>query len=502
MKKVMLIILDGWGEGRDYPGNAVLAANTPNYDTFVANNPSIMLQASGLSVGLPEGQMGNSEVGHLTIGAGRVVYQELTRINHAFETAELVTNQAFIDQIDYCKTQGKPIHLLGLLSDGGVHSHIQHLFKTIALLDESGVQNIYIHAFLDGRDTDPNSGLGHLKSLYDFIEDCQKVKIASAIGRYYAMDRDNRWERTAKAYNLLVGKEGELAENLLAEIDQQYAEGITDEFMIPFKTHDFAPIQEGDAVLFFNFRTDRGRQLTKALTQKDFTHSEMKPFDSLYFSTFTLYDKAFEGVHIIFEPQSLENTLGKVLSDNGLNQLRAAETEKYPHVTFFFNGQIEAPYIGEHRFLEPSPKVATYDLQPEMSAAALNDGVIKAINEEEFSFACVNFANPDMVGHTGVFPAIVKACEAVDFELGKLMAEAVRLDYQILITADHGNAEVAINQDNTPNTAHSTNLVRLIMVNSDQIFKSTTGSLADLAPTILKMIEVAIPKEMTGSILV
>jgi 2,3-bisphosphoglycerate-independent phosphoglycerate mutase len=502
MKKVMLIILDGWGEGPDHPGNAVIAAATPNYDKLVESNPSILLEASGLSVGLPEGQMGNSEVGHLTIGAGRVVYQELSRINNAFGTNELSSNVEIINLANYCTSNNKSLHLIGLLSDGGVHSHINHLLKTIELLTLNGVPRIYIHAFLDGRDTDPTSGVTFLTTLTEFIESYDNVHLVSIIGRYYAMDRDNRWERTAKAYNLLIGKEGEIVDSLINEVTHQYSLGITDEFMIPLRTRDFVPIMEDDAVLFFNFRTDRGRQLTRGLTQQDLVAPQMKPFNSLYFVTLTLYDKEFKDIHVVFPPQSLKNTLGEVLEKHDLKQLRAAETEKYPHVTFFFNGQVEQPYPNEKRYLEPSPKVATYDLQPEMSLLALNEGVIKAINVVDYSFVCVNFANPDMVGHTGVFSAIVKACEAVDIELGRLVLEAKQHNYQILVTADHGNAEYAMNEDGSPNTAHTTNPVRLIMVNSKLQFSRNSGSLADLAPTVLTMLGLPIPSEMSGSGLV
>jgi len=502
MKKVMLIILDGWGEGPDYPGNAVLAADTSNYDALVEGNPSILLEASGLSVGLPEGQMGNSEVGHLTIGAGRVVYQELSRINNAFLKGELLNNPDFVNLTEYCNSNHRPIHLIGLLSDGGVHSHIDHLLRTIELLTSQGVEHVYVHAFLDGRDTDPTSGLGFINTLLSFIENYANVHLVSIIGRYYAMDRDNRWERTAKAYNLLTGKEGETVENLSDEVERQYSLGITDEFMAPLKSTDFVPISEGDAVFFFNFRTDRGRQLTRALTQKDFVNSEMKPFNSLYFVTLTLYDKGFKDIRVLFQPQSLVNTLGEVLASHHLKQLRAAETEKYPHVTFFFNGQVEIAYLGEERFLEPSPKVATYDLQPQMSVSSLNEGVIQAINSRDYSFVCVNYANPDMVGHTGVFSTIVAACEAVDAELGRLVEQAMNLDYQLLITADHGNAEYAINEDGSPNTAHTTNPVRLLLVNSDKNFSRNHGSLADLAPTVLTMLGLPIPTEMSGLSLV
>jgi len=499
-RKSILIILDGFGIGKHDHSDAVWEANTPFTDSLTATMPHTRLLTHGEHVGLPDGQMGNSEVGHMNIGAGRVVWQMLVRINRSIREGELARHPMLLETIQRVKNEGKAIHFLGLLGDGGVHASSEHLFALCNIAKEQGLERVYIHAFLDGRDTDPRSGAGFLEELYRRIEDTP-AKLASLIGRYYAMDRDQRWERVKKAYELLVHGQGLHTDNLLASVRQHYSQNITDEFMEPlvFVEHGkpLATIQPGDAVVFFNFRTDRGRQLTRVLSQQDMPEFGMHtlPLDYL---TFTSYDHSYRNVKVLFEDQNLNHTLGQVISDAGLKQLRAAETEKYPHVTFFFSGGREAEFPGESRVLAASPKVATYDLQPEMSAFELRDMVLKRIRNQSFDFACINFANPDMVGHTGVYPAIVKAVETVDQCAQALVEEGLKHGYDFLIIADHGNADFAVNADGTPNTAHSMNPVPCWLVSNDLKPALREGILADVAPTILKMMQLPQPAEMSG----
>jgi 2,3-bisphosphoglycerate-independent phosphoglycerate mutase len=499
-RKSILIILDGFGIGKHDHSDAVWEANTPFTDSLTATMPHTRLLTHGEHVGLPDGQMGNSEVGHMNIGAGRVVWQMLVRINKSIREGELARHPMLLETMQRVKKEGKAIHFLGLLGDGGVHASSEHLFALCNIAKEQGLERVYIHAFLDGRDTDPRSGEGFLEELYRRIEDTP-AKLASLIGRYYAMDRDKRWERVKKAYDLLVHGQGLHTDNLLASVRQHYSQNITDEFMEPLVVVEhgkpLATIQPGDAVVFFNFRTDRGRQLTQVLSQQDMPEFGMHtlPLDYL---TFTSYDHSYRNVKVLFEDQNLNHTLGQVISDAGLKQLRAAETEKYPHVTFFFSGGREAEFPGEFRVLAASPKVATYDLQPEMSAFELRDMVLERIRNQSFDFACINFANPDMVGHTGVYPAIVKAVETVDQCAQALVEEGLKHGYDFLIIADHGNADFAVNADGTPNTAHSMNPVPCWLVSNDLKPTLREGILADVAPTILKMMHLTQPAEMSG----
>ncbi|NIK74325.1 2,3-bisphosphoglycerate-independent phosphoglycerate mutase [Thermonema lapsum] len=501
MKKVILIILDGWGLGNKPEVSAIAQANTPFFDHMMKHYPKSKLQASGLAVGLPEGQMGNSEVGHMNIGAGRIVYQDLVRINKAIEDGTLATRPAVQELIAYCKSRQKPAHLIGLVSDGGVHAHIEHLKALMTILRNEGIA-VFVHAFTDGRDTDPKSGVHFIA---DLLAHCRQTgaRLASVVGRYYAMDRDKRWERVKKAYDLLVHGIGQPVHDPLAAIQASYEEGITDEFLEPMVCVDeqnrpLACIQPEDAVCCFNFRTDRGRQITMALTQQDFLDYAMYKMP-LFYVTMTPYDDTFEGVKVIFEKDNIQNSLGEVIAKAGLKQIRIAETEKYPHVTFFFSGGREEPFEGEKRILCPSPKVPTYDLKPEMSAYEVRDAIIEELAKEEAHFICLNFANPDMVGHTGVFEAAVKACEVVD-ECTKAVVEvALKHGYTPLIIADHGNAEYMINEDGSPNTAHTTNLVPCVLV--DENFKGTLkdGILGNVAPTILDLMGLEAPEEMTES---
>lgn len=503
-KKVVLMILDGWGLGTNPNISAIDAANTPCMDALMAQYPHAKLEASGLAVGLPEGQMGNSEVGHTNLGAGRVVYQNLVRINKAVEEQTLGQEPALAEAFAYAKQENKAFHLMGLVSDGGVHAHISHLKSLLSSAQAAGLTKVYVHAFTDGRDTDPKSGLGFLQ---DLQAHCQQTgaQIASITGRYYAMDRDNRWERVALAYHAMVHAEGKKAQDPLAAIQAEYAAGITDEFIQPIilcndNKEALARIQDGDVVLCFNFRTDRGREITQALTQKDFHEQNMHRLN-LHYLTMTEYDKEFQGVKVIFSDSNLPQTLGEVLEGAGKTQIRMAETEKYPHVTFFFSGGREAPFKGQTNILRNSPKVATYDLQPEMSAAELRDALIPELEKEEVDFVCLNFANPDMVGHTGVFEAVVKAVETVDACVDAVVTTGLEHGYTFLIIADHGNADVMINEDGSPNTAHSTNLVPCILV--DKAFHPSlkNGKLGDVAPTILKLMGIPAPAAMTGSVL-
>jgi 2,3-bisphosphoglycerate-independent phosphoglycerate mutase len=504
-KKVLLMILDGWGLGKDPKVSAIASAKTPYINSLYEKYPHSKLEASGLAVGLPAGQMGNSEVGHMNIGAGRVVYQDLVRINKAVEEHELDTVPLVIEMFDYAKVNGKRIHLMGLLSDGGVHSHIEHLKGLCSIARNRGAKDVFIHAFTDGRDTDPKGGVSYLKSLQQHL-DVTTGTIATVIGRYYAMDRDKRWERVKLAYDLLVNGVGEKATDVIGAIEKSYAAGVTDEFVKPIVRVDnsgkpVATIADGDVVLCFNFRTDRGRQITQALTQQDFPQQGMKKL-SLYYVTMSNYDDSFRGVKVIFDKDNLENTLGEVLAKAALKQIRIAETEKYPHVTFFFSGGREEAFPGEARIMAPSPKVATYDLKPEMSAADIRDKIVPELDKKSADFICLNFANPDMVGHTGVFEAAVKAVETVD-ECNRVVTEAaLRNGYATIIIADHGNAEIMLNEDGSPNTAHTTSLVPCILVDDMYKGKVKNGKLGDLAPTILKIMGVQIPKEMTGNVLI
>lgn len=498
------MILDGWGLAKNKAVSAIDKANTPFVDSLYKKYANSTLEASGLAVGLPEGQMGNSEVGHMNIGAGRVVYQDLVRINKAVDEHELDKNPVLLEALDYAKKNKKKIHLIGLLSDGGVHSHIKHLKGLVTIAHNNGVKDLYIHTFMDGRDTDPKGGVHYLKDLAGHLQKTTG-QIASIIGRYYAMDRDKRWERVKLAYDLLVKGIGEKTRDPFSAVEDSYEKGVTDEFIKPIvvvneKGEPLATLANDDVVLCFNFRTDRGRQITQVLTQQDFPEYGMKALQ-LYYMTMTIYDDTFKNVKTIFEKDNLNNTLGEVLAANGKKQIRIAETEKYPHVTFFFSGGREEPFPGESRILCPSPKVATYDLKPEMSAADIKDKIIPELDKKDADFICLNFANPDMVGHTGVFEAAVKACETVDFCASKVTEAALRNGYATIIIADHGNADCMINDDGTPNTAHTTALVPCILVDSDYKGKIKDGKLGDLAPTILTLIGLTIPKEMTGNVL-
>ncbi|WP_257656719.1 2,3-bisphosphoglycerate-independent phosphoglycerate mutase [Parapedobacter lycopersici] len=506
MKKVALIILDGLGYGKHDRSNAVLAANTPYLDKLLANSPNSRLAASGEAVGLPEGQMGNSEVGHMNLGAGRVVYQELGRIHKAVNDGEFQKNETLQRAFEYAKSNHARVHFIGLLSDGGVHAHTKHLRGLCDAAKQAGLtaDRVFVHAFLDGRDTDPNSGIEYVRALEQYLPS-STGQLASAIGRYYAMDRDNRWERVKQAYDLLVHGTGTPTQDIGAAIQQSYDAGVTDEFVKPIVKTDaqgapLATIREGDVVICFNFRTDRGREITIALTQKAFPEYQMEPL-KLHYVTLTAYDDTFKHVDVVFHKDNLANTLGEVLETHGKTQTRIAETEKYPHVTFFFSGGREKEFNGESRLLIPSPKVATYDLQPEMSAQGVADAICNEINTREPDFICLNFANPDMVGHTGVFEAVVKAVETVDRCTQQVVECGLHAGYTFIIIADHGNAEFMVNDDGSVNTAHTTNLVPCILVNSD--FKTIAdGKLGDIAPTILTIMGVPIPAEMTGNSLV
>jgi 2,3-bisphosphoglycerate-independent phosphoglycerate mutase len=503
-KKVLLMILDGWGIAKNKKVSAVDQAKTPFIDSLYSKYGNSQLEASGLAVGLPEGQMGNSEVGHMNIGAGRVVYQDLVRINKAVEEKELDNNKVLTEAFDYALKNQKNIHLIGLVSNGGVHSHTEHLKGLISIAHNKGIKNLFVHAFMDGRDTDPKSGLAFLKDLIGHLAK-NTGKLASIIGRYYAMDRDKRWERVKLAYDLLVNGSGEKTRDPLSAVQKSYNNNITDEFIQPIAVtgednHSLARIKEGDVVLCFNFRTDRGREITQVLTQQDFPEHGMKKL-KLYYITLTSYDESFKDVKTIFDKDNLEKTLGEVIAGAGKKQIRIAETEKYPHVTFFFSGGRENVFEGESRILCPSPKVATYDLQPEMSAHEIKDEIIPELEKKEVDFICLNFANPDMVGHTGVFEAAVKACETVDYCAQKVTESALKNGYATIIIADHGNAERMVNEDGTPHTAHTTNLVPCILVDGAYQGKLKNGKLGDLAPTILTLMGLTAPKQMTGNVL-
>jgi len=501
--KLILVILDGWGHGPNPAVSAIAKAHTPFVDQLYKDYPHSELTTFGEEVGLPDGQMGNSEVGHLNIGAGRIVYQELARINKAIQDRELHQNPVLLDALQYAKENNKPVHLMGLVSDGGVHSHINHLMALCDIVEEQGVAETYIHAFTDGRDCGPKTGAGFMAQLESYIED-KPVVLASVIGRYYAMDRDKRWERVKKAYDLLVNGIGKQSNDLQKEFAASYANEITDEFMEPLVCYTNqndqtrGRIQEGDVVLCFNFRTDRPREITQVLSQEDFPEYGMKKL-ALRYLTMTRYDETFKAIDVLFHKEDLQNTLGQVLSEAGRSQVRIAETEKYPHVTFFFSGGREAPFEGEQRIMIPSPKVATYDLQPEMSARELTAAIIEDIKTNEPDFICLNYANTDMVGHTGVFEAAVRAAETVDQCLEKLIATAQEHHYSALIIADHGNADYMINEDGTPHTAHTKNPVPCFFVSSKgKGLQLENGKLADVAPTILGVLGIPQPKAMTG----
>ncbi|MFT4785343.1 MAG: 2,3-bisphosphoglycerate-independent phosphoglycerate mutase [Cyclobacteriaceae bacterium] len=504
-KKVILMILDGWGIATNKKVSAIDAASTPFVDSLYNRYPNSTLEASGLAVGLPEGQMGNSEVGHMNLGAGRVVYQDLVKINKAAEDGSLGENETLVKAFSYAKEQKKKIHLMGLVSDGGVHSHISHLKGLLTAAQLNGCFNVFIHAFTDGRDTDPKGGEKYLADLSDHMSKTTG-KIASITGRYFAMDRDKRWERVKLAYDAMVHGTGKSSVDVLKDVGASYAEGVTDEFIMPIIHTDAsgAPVGKiaaGDVVICFNFRTDRGRQITQALTQEDFLDQGMRKLD-LHYLTMTNYDDRFSGVDVIFDKDNLKMTLGEVLEKAGKKQIRIAETEKYPHVTFFFSGGRETEFKGEKRLLCPSPKVATYDLQPEMSAADIRDAIIPELQSESFDFVCLNFANADMVGHTGVFEAAVKACETVDHCARSVVEVALEHGYTTMIIADHGNSDVMVNPDGSPNTAHTTNLVPHFLVDRDFTGKLKPGKLGDMAPTILTIMGVGIPSEMTGNIII
>ncbi len=504
-KKAILIIMDGWGLGKVPSSDAIQHARVPFVSSLYAQYPHTTLVTCGEAVGLPEGQMGNSEVGHLNLGAGRVVYQELQRINVAVRDGSFASNPVLQETIRYAKDNQKPLHLLGLVSDGGVHSHILHLKALLDICTSQGLREVYIHAFTDGRDTDPKSGLGFIKDLQHHLES-GTGKIATISGRYYAMDRDKRWERVRLAYEALVESKGPQATDAISAMEAAYAANVTDEFIKPTVMVDasgrpVAKISDGDAVLCFNFRTDRCREITEVLTQTDIPEQGMKKC-SLYYTTMTQYDHSFKDVHVIFENDDLKNTLGEIISRAGLRQIRIAETEKYPHVTFFFSGGREVPFEGETRIMKPSPKVATYDLQPEMSARDLTEAIVPEIERQSAEFICLNFANADMVGHTGVWDAVIKAVETVDGCVEKVVTAALKNGYTVFLTADHGNADYMINEDGSPNTAHTLNLVPLFIIDKDWRGTIKPGKLGDIAPTILTMMGLAIPREMTGQVLI
>ena len=499
-KKVILMILDGWGKSPDPKVSAIDNANVPFINSLYTQYPSAQLRTDGLNVGLPEGQMGNSEVGHMNLGAGRIVYQDLAKINLAVANKTLAKEQVLIDAFNYAKTNNKKVHFLGLVSDGGVHSHTSHLRGLIDASQEYGLDKVFIHAFTDGRDVDPKSGKKYLQDLQDYIAPTP-VKIASVIGRYYAMDRDKRWERVKLAYDLVVHGTGTPTNDIVSSIATSYGNDVTDEFIQPLVAADangqpLAVIQEDDVVIFFNFRTDRGRESTEALSQQDFHEQNMHKLN-LYYVTLTNYDETYQNVKVVYNKDNITETLGEVLEKANKKQIRIAETEKYPHVTFFFSGGRETPFEGESRILRNSPKVATYDLQPEMSAYELKDALVPELNKGEVDFVCLNFANGDMVGHTGIMEAAIKACEAVDVCVKEVVEAALANDYTTIIIADHGNCETMINPDGSPNTAHTTNPVPIILVDKD-LKKINDGVLGDIAPTILELMGVEQPAAMTS----
>ncbi|WP_438962482.1 2,3-bisphosphoglycerate-independent phosphoglycerate mutase [Nonlabens sp.] len=497
-KKTILMILDGWGITQDPAVSAIAQANTPFIDSLYDNYPHATLRTDGEHVGLPEGQMGNSEVGHMNLGAGRVVYQDLAKINKAIKEDTLKNEQVLVDALAFAKAESKKVHFLGLVSDGGVHAHINHLKALLDVAEAQEVEDVFIHAFTDGRDVDPKSGAGHIADLEQHIAGT-KAQLATVTGRYFAMDRDQRWERVKKAYDVIVHGMGQPSHDASKSIQDFYDQGVTDEFIEPIVllngTEPVATVEDGDVVIFFNYRTDRGRELTQMLSQEDHHEQNTHALD-LYYVTMTKYDDSYKNVKVIFEKDNLKNTLGEVIAAAGKTQIRIAETEKYPHVTFFFNGGQENPFTGEERIMCNSPKVATYDLQPEMSIDCVSSSIIPEINKKKADFICLNFANPDMVGHTGSMEAAVKACEAVDQAAHDVITAAIEQDYTVIVIADHGNCEVMLNADGSVNTAHTTNPVPIILVDKE-LKKVKDGILGDIAPTILKLIGIPQPAEMT-----
>ena len=498
-KKVILMILDGWGKSPDPKVSAIDNANTPFIDSLYTKYPNASLRTDGLHVGLPEGQMGNSEVGHMNLGAGRIVYQDLVKVNLAVENKTLNDEKVLVNAFTYAKDNNKDVHFLGLLSDGGVHSHISHLFGLLEAANAFGLTKTFVHAFTDGRDVDPKSGYGFLTALEEKLEKTNS-KLATVTGRYYAMDRDKRWERIKLAYDAMVNGVGELSTNVTESMALNYKNDVTDEFIKPIIMVDdnkepVATIKDGDVVIFFNFRTDRGRELTEALSQKDFHEQNMHKLN-LHYVTLTNYDDSFKNINVVFNKDNLTETLGEVLEKNNKKQIRIAETEKYPHVTFFFSGGQETPFKGETRILRNSPKVATYDLKPEMSAYELRDALVPELEKGAVDFVCLNFANGDMVGHTGVMEAAIKACEAVDICVKDVITAALKNDYTTILIADHGNCETMINPDGTPHTAHTTNPVPVILIDKD-LKHIKDGILGDVAPTILKLMGIQQPEAMT-----
>jgi len=502
---VMLMILDGWGLGNEYEGNAINLANKPNFDRYSQIYPTTKLKASGMAVGLPEGQMGNSEVGHLNIGGGRIVYQELTRISKSISDGDFFQNEEFLKAIDNVKKNGSNIHVMGLVSDGGVHSHNTHLYGLLELFKRQGLENVYIHAFLDGRDVSPVSGSGFLSELEEKIRKIGVGKIATISGRYYAMDRDKRWERVKLAYDAIVLGRGKYGDNAVEVVNKSYSENVTDEFVVPTViTEDGKPIVtigDGDSIIFFNFRPDRARELTRAIVDDKFEGFKREKKVKTYYVTMTQYDKTIENVHVAYKPEKYKNTLGEYVSSFGMKQLRIAETEKYAHVTFFFNGGVEEPNENEDRVLIPSPKVPTYDMQPEMSAIEVKDEVINRLKMDIYDLIILNFANADMVGHTGDLNAAIKAVETVDICIGEIVEEVLEKNGKLIITADHGNAEKMIDEDGNPVTSHTTNEVPCIVIGEKDV-KLREGILADISPTLLHMLNVQVPKEMTGKSLI
>ena len=494
-KKVGLIILDGWGIGKRDHSDGVHLAKTPMFDSLISKYPNSTLITHGESVGLPKGQMGNSEVGHMNIGAGRIVCQDLLKINNAIKNETFFKEKELLKTLEYVKKSNKKLHLMGLVSKGGVHSSYEHLKALCNLINDNHIENCYIHAFTDGRDCNPKSGISNVTELEDFLYN-SNIKIASIIGRYFAMDRDKRWERIKSAYDLLVKGVGKQFNNASDAVTQSYNDGITDEFILPSIINKNGKIEDGDAVICFNFRTDRCREITQVLTQNDMPEYKMKT-KALHFLTMTNYDKTFKNINVIYDKENLTQTLGEVIADNGLNQLRLAETEKYPHVTYFFNGGKETPFVNEHRIMKNSPSVKTYDLKPEMSAFELTTAICEEIQTQENNFICLNYANPDMVGHTGNPTAIVKACETVDQCLEKIIPLGLMNGYSFIVIADHGNADFMINKDGTPNTAHSLNLVPFVVIDKE-VKKVEDGILADVAPSILDLMKIKKPKQMTG----
>ena len=497
-KKALLMILDGWGIGDHKKDDVIFETPTPYWDNLLATYPHSQLQASGENVGLPDGQMGNSEVGHLNIGAGRIVYQDLVKINRACADGSILKNKEIVSAFSYAKEHGKGIHFMGLTSNGGVHSSFDHLFKLCDIAKEYGLDKTYIHCFMDGRDTDPKSGKGFIEQLTAHCAQSAGV-IASIVGRFYAMDRDKRWNRVKEAYDLLVNGIGKKATDMVQAMQESYDEGVTDEFIKPIVNANVdGTIKEGDVVIFFNYRNDRAKELTVVLTQHDMPEEGMKTIPGLQYYCMTPYDASFKGVHVIFPKENVQNTLGEFLANNGKTQLHIAETEKYAHVTFFFNGGRETPYENEDRILVPSPKVATYDLKPEMSAYEVKDKLVAAIETQKYDFIVVNYANGDMVGHTGVYEAIEKAVVAIDNCVKDTVEAAKANDYEVIIIADHGNADHALNADGTPNTAHSLNPVPFVYVTKNQKAKVENGVLADVAPSILHIMGMSQPADMTG----